>query len=146
MAVFLILTFLTLITMNDDSFHIFPGVFHLVRWARGIDAGPFTTYLQAACRADQQCAEQTHAYFVRTAVGFAYPLLAVLYAGIAELMRSLLPSDVTYAELLVRAGNLTMIAHWVILMGLLAVTLWKGVDKHLRPNVAAAAFAILSTS
>ena len=143
LVVFAALTGLMLVPVHDDSIVSFGGFFHLCRRLTGADPKSFFQYLSDSytysSRFTPMDPNNYHAGHVRYSWGFVYPLLAVLYAVFAEGFRRLLPPAITYVELLVRAGNAAMVAHWIILVGVVAWALRRFHDPSLRAKVAAAA-------
>jgi hypothetical protein len=138
LAIIAVLTGLKLVPADDDALHIFPGAFHFLRWVKGEGPEGFSRYVEAACEGDETCGANYHAYHVRFAVGFAYPLRASLYAGFAEIWRRFLPPDTPYAEIFIRAGNAAIVAHWLLLLGAVGWALSRIRDQGLRGRVAAA--------
>ena len=145
LIVFVGLTGLMLVPVHDDSIVSFGGFFHLCRRLAGADPKLFFQYLSDsysyASRFTPVDPGNYHAGHVRYSWGFVYPLLATLYAVFAEGFRRLLPPTITYLELLVRAGNAAMVAHWMILIGVIAWALRQFHDPLLRASVAGAATA-----
>jgi len=144
-GLFAIFRGLNLVPVTDE-FWGFGGFFHLLRWVTGADDEAFSTYLTAAWSyADGNPANLYvyHWYHVRFAWGFVYPLLSTLYAACAEGLRWLLGNHTDYVEILVRAGNAALVAHWLAIVALVSWGILQFRDAAIRAKVALAATVIV---
>lgn len=141
-VVFAGLTVLKLMPVAGDQIVAFSGFFHLLRRITSADHEPFSAYLDAAWAAhgaDSANPSLYHTYHVRFAWGFVYPLLTTLYAGFADGLRQVLPKDVNYLEILVRAGSSAMVGYWLGLVSVVAWAIFRFQDAAVRAKVAVAA-------
>lgn len=125
----------------------FSGFFHLLRWLRGVDHEPLSTYLDAVWSStgyDSTDWYAYHIYHLRFSWGLVYPLIATLYAAFAEGFRQALPPDANYVEILVRAGSAALVAHWCVVVSVVTWAIFRFQEATVRAKVAvAAAIAVL---
>jgi len=120
----------------------FSGFFHLLRWLRGVDHAPLSTYLDAVWSSsgyDSTDWFAYHIYHLRFSWGLVYPLIATLYAAFAEGFRQVLPKDVNYVEILVRAGSAALVVHWCVVVSVVTWAIFRFQDATVRAKVAVAA-------